>query len=329
MRQVAIPNSLPGGKPPTPPPGTHRLLSIAGETMGTTWSLECFTPPGLTGDAVRALVESRLDLLVRQMSHWRGDSDLARFNRADPGAAVSLPAEFFHVLNAALQIAQETGGAFDPTLGEVVNAWGFGPPGPHPELIHPPGRWRKILLDPAAQSAIQPGGAILDLSAIAKGFAVDHVAVQLDSLGIGSYLLEIGGELKSRGVKPDGQPWWVLIEPPPGMPPAGEIIIALYNNAVATSGDYRRYVERAGERLPHTLDPLTAAPVRSPLASVSVLHADAMRADAYATALTVLGAARGLTLSDQLGLPAVFLLREDGRMRTLKSRAFQAMLDED
>jgi thiamine biosynthesis lipoprotein len=171
-------------------------------------------------------------------------------------------------------------------------------------------------------SARQPGGARLDLSAIAKGYAVDSVAQRLASEGLVSYLVEIGGELRGRGVKPDGQPWWVSVEPPPGCPL--QVTSALSGWAIATSGDYRRFFEHGGRRYAHTLDPRTGRPLDDPPASVSVLHAECMAADAWSTALMVLGAGRGLALCEREGLSAVFLLRDP--WRAVVSRGFRRML---
>ncbi len=292
--------------------------------MGTIWSIEAYAPEGTPLAELRAAAEGELDRVVAQMSHYREDSDLCRFNRAAAGTWQPIPPEFFHVLERALSIARETDGAFDPALGGVVNAWGFGPAAPAPQVA---GRWREVALCPETREAWQPGGATLDLSAIAKGFAVDQLVRATLRLGLASFLVEIGGELCARGVKPDGQPWWVAVEPPaPEFPE--EMLIALCNGAVATSGDYRRFVMEGGERLPHTMDPATAAPARSGVASVTVLHAEAMAADAYSTAMAVLGAGPGMALADGLGLAAYMIIREGEAYRSHCSRAFQRMLDD-
>jgi thiamine biosynthesis lipoprotein len=185
------------------------------------------------------------------------------------------------------------------------------------------GLWREIEFD--GERVLQPGGVQLNLSAAAKGYAVDHVAALMDEAGVRSYLVEIGGELKGRGVKPDGLPWWVSVEQPPGL--SFELKVALSGAAIATSGDYRRFFEHAGVRYAHTLDPTSGEPLRDPPASVSVIHRDCMAADAWSTALMVLGVRHGLELCGREGLAALFLYRENGAPRVAASERFKAMLD--
>lgn len=307
---------MPGGPPEAPPGGAGRR-QWTGRTMGTTWCVDGF----VCGDAeeMQGAIEAELEKLVRQMSHWREDSDLSRFNRAAAGEWVALPEEFFEVLQCALHVARKSGGAFDPALGAVVEAWGFGPlgrPGPLPKER---ASWEAIALRVKTREARQPGGAALDLSAIAKGYAVDCVARLLERRGVGSFLVEIGGELRGRGIKDNRQPWWVGVE---GL----EVVVALHEISIATSGDYRRFFERDGVRYSHTMDPRTGAPVPNGVASVSVIHESTMAADAYSTALAVLGVEAGLQLADRLRLAAVFLVREDAGLRMRYSRAFGGML---
>lgn len=295
--------------------------------MGTLWSIDCFVPPDTAQEAIHRPVERELEKLNAQMSHWRDDSDLTRFNRAPPGTWLTLPEEFFSVLQFAVHVARESNGAFDPALGATVNAWGFGPSGSRVEPAPPPARhWQNIPLTPETREACQPGSAILDLSAIAKGFAVDHIARLLEKLGVDSFLVEIGGEFRARGIKPDQQPWWVAIEPPEENFP-DEIIVALHNASIATSGDYRRWFVQDGIRYAHTIDPETAAPSRHPIASVSVIHPSAMAADAYSTALNVLGPDKGIALANRLAFPAVFLVRVGDSFVVHRSQAFEQMLN--
>jgi thiamine biosynthesis lipoprotein len=268
-----------------------------------------------------------LEKINTQMSHWREDSDLSRFNRASAGTWMTLPEEFFSVLQFALHVARKSNGAFDPALGAAVNAWGFGPSGSRTERTPAPaGQWRDIHLNPDTREACQPGGAVLDLSAIAKGFAVDHIVRLLEELEFDSFLVEIGGELSARGIKPDRQPWWVAVEPP-AEDFHDEIIVALHNASIATSGDYRRWFLENGVRYAHTIDPETSAPSRHPIASVSVIHTNAMAADAYSTALNVLGPDKGIALADRLEFPAVFILRTADSFIIRHSQAFERMLN--
>jgi thiamine biosynthesis lipoprotein len=172
----------------------------------------------------------------------------------------------------------------------------------------------------------QPGGLALDLSAIAKGFAVDLVARRLVAAGIESHLVEIGGELRGSGVKPDGQPWWVRLEHPDPDSAGGDTLLALHGLAVATSGDYRRWFEQDGTRYGHTIDPRDGRPIRHGLAAVTVIHPQCMLADAWSTALNVLGPDAGPALATRLGLAARFVVRHEGRFEERTSAAFDSLL---
>jgi thiamine biosynthesis lipoprotein len=243
------------------------------------------------------------------------------------------------VLAHALEVAGDTGGAYDPTVGPLVDLWGFGPaPRRH---TRPPADaiaaarartgWARLTLDARGRRARQPGGVSVDLSSIAKGFAVDEVAAYLRRLGVTSYLVEIGGELRGHGTKPDGTPWWVALERPPALPGAGsgagDLIVALHGLSVATSGDYRRFFEDGGQCYSHTIDPRTGCPVEHGLASVTVLHPECMIADALATALMVLGAAAGLAYARRCGLMALFVDRGARGVEERMTPSFAAMFE--
>lgn len=306
---IAIPTQLWPSDVIAAPAGSE-ALELAGEIMGTAWSIRCFAPP-LAERRIRRRVQAELDRLVAQMSHWNPESDLCRYNRADSGAWVDVPKEFHFVVAAAVDVARRSGGMFDPGLGREVDRWGFGPSGSRtsPPPVEPGDRaatWRNVELRPGAIR--QPGGVNLDLSSIAKGFAVDHVARLLSSEGLVSFLVEIGGELRARGVKPDGQPWWVCIEPPPGLDV--DVKVALSGWSIATSGDYRKCFEFEGQRYAHTLHPASGVPLAAPPTSVSVLHRECMLADSWSTALMVLGVQAGLEACEREGLLAAFVMRE-------------------
>lgn len=298
-------------------PALAGLHSLRGTTMGTTWCVKfAATAPPLF--ELQQAIRQALDRVVAEMSSWEANSDLCRYNTAAPGSWTSLPRDFGTVLACALEVASETDGAFDPTVGALVDLWGFGPAGVRPG---PPGRaaielarmtvgWQRLRFDAASRRVLQPGGVRLDLSGIAKGYAVDRVALWLEALGVTNYLVEIGGELRGRGRKPDGLPWWVGLEAPPGEGDTDEdgepIVVALHALSVATSGSYRRYFDRDGRRFHHTLDPRTGEPVVDAPVAVTVLHADCMRADALATALTVLGVERGFAHACRHDIAALF-----------------------
>ncbi|GAW42234.1 Thiamine biosynthesis lipoprotein ApbE precursor [Brevundimonas sp. SH203] len=323
------------GAPPRPP--SDLIRSLDGQTMGTTWSARVIAPPGVGEATVREAIEEELAAVVALFSPWEPSSEISRFNTAPAGVwAVSQP--FWDLLDAAMTLGDETNGAVDPTLGALVDLWGFGPPGPRPALLPLPPEeeiaaalavsgWQKLRLNPDARGVMQMGGMKLDFSGIAKGHAVDRVSDRLTALGATSHLIEIGGELKGRGVKPDAQPWWVEIERVENSP-APRTVAALFDLAVATSGDYRRAFVHDGRLYPHTLDGSTGRPVRNALSSVTVIHASAMMADAYATALTVMGPFEGPEYAEALGLAAHFVERSERGPIERMTPAFAAMMDD-
>lgn len=325
MTQVLVP--LLSGAPPRAPAGP--VLRLDGETMGTTWSVQAAADRPLDAEALRAAVQARLDALVGEMSPWRPDSDLSRFNAAPAGAWIALPDDFIRVLRCALAVAEATGGAFDPTLGRLTDLWGFGPSpwagaAPTDAMLAGPRGWERVVID-AAGRVFQPGGLTLDLNGVAKGFAVDAVAGLLQERGLPSFLVEIGGELRGQGVQPDGQPWWVEVEAPPGAGD-GRCMAALYGLSVATSGAWRRAWEADGRVYAHTLDPATGRPLETPPLSVTVLAETCMRADALATALTVLGLERGLAFADEHDVAVLFAVREDEAVAQRPSAAWAELL---
>lgn len=347
-RRVLLPAAISAEEPMA----DGRILEFGGESMGTSWSARVVlretaraaapgAPPG-GSDQQQVLqrgLQGQLDAVVAEMSHWEPASDLGRFNRAGACTWHELPPAFYTVLDYALSIARISGGACDPCTGELVNLWGFGPTQRYNEAgFTPPTAeqvqqaklrisTRRVELDAARRRAFQPGGIQLDLSAVAKGHAVDAMAQWLEGQGIRHYLVEAGGELRGGGFKPDGQPWWVALETPAAGVP--EIAIALHGLAVATSGDYRRYFLRDAQCFPHTIDPRSGTPIANNVASVTVVHEKAMAADAWSTALTVLGADAGLALAEQQGLAVRFLLREGASLREAMSSRFRSMLEDE
>ncbi|MCB4805562.1 thiamine biosynthesis lipoprotein [Methylobacterium brachiatum] len=300
--------------------------------MGTTWSVRLAGAHGRTA-SLGAAIAVLLDRLVMDLSHWEPASALCRFNRSPSGTLHSLPGALREVLEAALAIAEETSGAFDPTLGALVDLWGFGPQGPVPVPPDPEALaqaasccgWQKLRFDRTRGDAWQPGGLSLDLSGIAKGYAVDRVSALLIERGVPDHLVEIGGELRGSGLKPDGSPWWGAMESPDATVP--EMVAALHGLAVATSGEYRRCFVNAGRHFGHTLDPHRAEPIDTGLLAVSVLHSSCMLADAYATALLALGLERGSRLATRANLSARFLSKRCPQSVEVLSPSLRAMLD--
>jgi thiamine biosynthesis lipoprotein len=294
---------------------------LSGETMGTVWSLSFVAYEALQSAAVVQALDETFELVIRQMSGWERSSDLSRFNAAEAGWR-EIPREFAFVLKRALEIAELTGGAYDPALGADVEAAGFG--SGLLDTRETRSGWRGVELDMETMRVLQPGGVTLDLSSIAKGYAVDLCADRLRKLGVPSFLMEIGGEFVGQGVKPDAQPWWVKLELSdlPYAKGEPETDVALVNLAVATSGDYVR--RRGG--VSHLLDGRTGQAAANDLSGIAVLSTSAMEADGWATALFALGLADGLTMADSQNLAAVFAVRSAEGARTHLSAKAQEML---
>ena len=302
------------GRRPSRPPG-QAIWDFAGQSMGTDWSVRLVAPTGRTRAELQAAIDDELAQIIALFSHWEPTSELSRWNAAPAGFwAVSEP--FWSVLNAAMDLADDTDGAVDPTLGALVDLWGFGPPGPRAAGLPSDddiatalsvSGWQSLRLNREARAAQQIGGMKLDLSGIAKGHAVDRVSERLTALGATSHLVEIGGELRGAGVKPDGRPWWAELQAAPGAP-GPRTLAALFDIAVATSGDWVRSFSVFGQSYGHTLDGRTGRPLNHGLASVSVFAETAMRADALATALMVMGPVEGPAYAAATDLAALFVM---------------------
>ncbi len=343
QRRILIPAQL-AGLPLRLPKG--EIKQASGLAMGTSWTVKWVDEGHASAESVVARITASLELVIAEMSTWQADSWLSRFNIAPAGSWHTLPQHVARVLDCALAIASSSKGAFDPTIGPLVNLWGFGPgatrltppdPGEIAAIQALCGWWR---VERDGDQLRQPGGLYLDFSGIAKGYSVDLIAAHLRQLGIVNFLVEVGGELYGNGLKPDGLPWWVALEAPApatvgaqsatyaqtiNMPPT---IAALHGLAMATSGDYHRYFESAGIRYAHTLDPRTGRPVQHAAHAVTVLHASCMQADALATALTVLGVQAGLAYAERYQVAALFTLSEQGQAVQYCTQALQAMDEE-
>ena len=288
---------------------TPVVVGIEGPTMGTSYMVRLVDPPaGLDEEGLAREVDTILERIDARMSTYDPDSELSRINRAAGKKWIEVSAETAHVVAEGLRIAEMTAGAFDVTVGPLVNLWGFGPQG-RPERIPPDEAIEAALArtGPAMVEVRRDPPAVrkahdevfVDLGGIAKGYGVDAVAERLDALGAANYLIDVGGEIRARGVNPRGRPWQIGIETPvPGQ--AGvERVVAPGTMALATSGDYRNFFEEDGVRFSHLIDPRTGWPVAHRLASATVLAPTCAEADALATALMVLGPEDSLALAEQ------------------------------
>ena len=318
----------------TPQPPTER---IAGRSMGTTYEVVVTRrPAGVTRADLEATVDAVLDEVDRHLSGWNPASDLIRFNKETSTDWVPVPALLAEAVEQSLAVSRDSDGAFDVTVGPLVRAWGFGagaveggvPPTPADlDRLGETVGYRKLAVrvQPPALRKSLPAVEI-DLDGIAPGLAVDRIAARLEALGIRDYLVELGGEVRARGRSPTDRPWRIAVEAPIEGLRRAHALVELDDLGVSTSGDYRDFRDLAGQRVSHTIDPRTAAPVSHGLASVTVLHPSAAAADAWATALMVLGPEEGMTLARRRELAVLFLARRpDGSFVESTSPGFEQL----
>lgn len=295
--------------------------------------------PRASGGSTLAALESEFGGLLEDteasMSTYRADSELSRINASRDEDWQPLSAPMARVIGAALDASAASGGAFDATVGPLVNLWGFGPDG---MATAAPARADVVrALDRVGFAGIEidaPGGAVrkrradayLDLSGIAKGHAVDRLAERLDRRARASYLVEIGGELRARGTKPDGSAWRVAIERPVAGRRAVYRVVELRDAAIATSGDYRNFFDAGGQRYCHSIDPRSGRPVAHGLASVSVVAASTMTADALSTALMIMGPEDGLDFAREHALAAHFVVKSAAGLEEIYTDPFERHL---
>jgi len=307
-------------------------LELKGSAMGTTYSVKlAAADTDLDREQLRIDINAQLELLERSMSTWMPDSELSLFNAARTTDWFRVSVLLCAAVSDAQTISRLTGGAFDITVGPLVNLWGFGPDGIQTE---PPAAERiaellksvgyKLLHTDCDRPALRKDVPELyvDLSAFAKGYAVDELAALLDSNAVENYLIEIGGELRLRGYNGSGEPWAIAIETPDRGGRSVQTIIGLTNTSLATSGDYRNYFEHDGRFYSHTIDPRSGHPVEHNAASVTVLAKPAALADAMATALLVLGPDDGMAFAESNDLSAYVLSRANGRIEERMSSRF-------
>ena len=310
------------------------VIALSGSTMGTTYHIKVANSKGLPdAQLLQAEIDMALEQVNDQMSTYRPDSELSRFNQLKQGQSLTVSADTITNIREGIRLYQLTDGALDITLGPLVNLWGFGPD-------------KRPLEVPSAEQiaeaktrmgidAIQIEGDLLsksqssvyvDLSSIAKGFGVDKVARLLDKYQPKGYLVEIGGEISVKGSKGDGKPWRVAIEQPADNGRAVQQVIEPGTMAMATSGDYRNYYEEDGQRFTHIIDPRSGFPVEHRLASVTVLHPECMTADGFATAMMVMGTEASLALAEKEKLAIMLIEKQDEGFKVYYSSAFKAFV---
>ncbi|HTN33575.1 MAG TPA: FAD:protein FMN transferase [Marinobacter sp.] len=312
----------------------EKIWEISGSVFGTSYHIDVV----LNEDSSRleelaAGIQSELDDVDASMSTWRKDSELSQLNsKPDQSEWTPLSEPLYEVLRKSEEVSRLTNGAFDVTVGPAVNLWGFGPDA-RPEHVPSDEVLAQVLArighehlvlraDPPAIRSDVP--QYIDLSGIAKGYGVDVVARYLDKQGVGAYLVEIGGEVRSRGRKPNGEVWRLAIEQPVSESRQVSRIIALDNRAMATSGDYRNYYESEGHRFSHTIDPVTGKPIAHNLASVTVIAEDCMTADALATGFNVMGFSQAKELATRENIAVYFIVRTENGFEEHQTPAFSS-----
>jgi thiamine biosynthesis lipoprotein len=313
---------------------TPHLATFSGKTMGTTYNVKFFAERSDEDpSSIAKLIEEELAAVNREMSTYQKDSEISYFNNLLPmGDWLSISEGFYLVLDHALAVASETQGLFDPTVGPLVNLWGFGPEGERKipskeDISRARGRvgYQKIEIDSVGRRIKKTiPGVYIDLSASAKGHGVDRVAKVLEREGVKSYMVEVGGEVKTKGQGPSGD-WRIAIDAPnfnEGGKPYQKIL-HVKDAAIATSGDYRNFFEEGGKRYSHTINTETGEPVASGFASVTVINpVSCMEADSWATALTALGPIKAIELAEARGIAAYFIYREGERTIENSTTAF-------
>ena len=294
--------------------------ALNGPTMGTRWSAIFFTHAGFDRAALQTDLQKAVDRVDAQMSPWKPDSELCRFNRLEQDQAIHLPPEMFAVMRDVIDLAGVSGGAFDPMMGSVVDAWGFGPSGKETDIRRTSeiaGNWRPgargFAFDPYNSRLIRQADGDLDLCGIAKGYGVDRLSETLLAHGIANHLVAIDGELRAAGPGPSRNGWQIGIERPDLSGRSAQFIIEASNLGIATSGNYR-HVRQSGEsRVSHTMDPKTGTPVRNDLLSVTVLADTCAIADGLATTIMVMGRERGLQFARGLSLSVILAYEKNGQ----------------
>lgn len=306
-------------------------LVLNGSTMGTTWSAR------IVGEvdeaALQSAIEAELLAVNAAMSTYLPDSEISRFNRAPVGEWFPVSAPMVETTRLAARLFEDSGGKLDVTVGPLVNLWGFGPT-PTDDQVAPPadeiaaararvGMEHVGIRDDALR---RRSDIYLDLSSIAKGYGVDRMAAIVEAAGASDYLVEIGGELRGRGVNERGTPWRIAIERPDIGSRAPFETVPLSDMAIATSGDYRNYHEIDGERYSHLIDPTTGRPIRNRVASVTVLAPTCAEADGYATAISIMGADAGLAMAEAKELPVFVIIKGDDGFETRYTTPFETIL---
>ncbi len=317
--------------------GGSQVIKVSGSTMGTHYTVVSLDATRRLDEVeVKAAIESALANVNRQMSNWDPSSEISQFNSKTDSAPVSISPALAEVMEAAEAVHTASGGRFDTTMGPLIELWGFGATGsttmPSEAAIaaaqERSGHANTVRVGQGSLQKVQPDAQVY-LAAIGKGYGADQVGRTLEALGIVDYMVEIGGDLYASGRNSDGLPWQIGIEAPAINTRDVLQVVGVSNLGLASSGDYRNYFEQDGQRFSHLIDPRTGRPVTHNTAAATVLAENAMLADAWATALHILGKADGLALAEEQGLAVLFTERDPGsdapRFTSTASSKFTAL----
>ena len=299
----------------------ERPVQISGAIFGTTWSLTYLgAPDEVSPSQVQSEIDAAFTLVNESMNHYDPSSLISEFNMLPAQTPIEVDWDFTYVLSAALELTEATRGAYDVSVSALSDLWGFGPEGPRQfpdaadiEMTRAQVGVAQLHWESTTRAlSKRASGLKLDFSSLAKGYAVDLGADALEDLDIPHFMLEVGGEVRVRGASPRGDAWRIAVErPEAGVRGGIQAALAVSDTGIATSGDYRNFFERDGQRYSHLIDPRTGYPIQHDVVSVTVVHGSAMMADAWATALTVMGSAEAMVLAEERGL-AVYLLKRAG-----------------
>lgn len=311
-------------------------IVLSGPTMGTTYSIKIVDAPShVERQTIQSAVDRVLERIDREMSSYRDDSELSRFNASTSTDWFAVSQDIVQVVEAAKAVSEATQGALDITVAPLVSLWGFGTQGepaslPSDEQIESArarSGYRRLhtrMQPPALRKEI--AGLAVDLNSVAPGFATDMLFASLVDLGLANVMVDIGGEVRARGVNATAQPWRIAVEKPLDAEPEPYAVVQLNDSAITTSGEYRHYYSRNGQRYSHTIDPRTGHPVQHRLASVAVIAATALEADAWTTALNVLGEEQGYVIAAEHGIAALFIVALGAEWQARTTRGFRPYL---
>ncbi|WP_445177624.1 FAD:protein FMN transferase [Pseudomonas sp. McL0111] len=308
------------------------MESFGGPTMGSTYSIKYVRHAGLADSTqVRSEVEGILGEVDRQMSTYRSDSDIERFNALPADSCQTMPASILELVRVGEQLSQQSEGSYDLTVEPLMNLWGFGPQG-REEKVPSAAALAEVMqrvgfhhLRIDGDQLCKDAAVEVDFDSIAAGYAVDTIAARLEALGIHDYLAEATGELKASGNKLDGSPWRIALEEPRDDQQVAERVISIDGYGVSTSGDYRNYFLQDGRRYSHTFDARSGAPVLHNLASVTVIHPSTLMADGLSTLLLILGPERAWDYAEKHDIGAFFVIRADTGFVIRTSKAFERL----